>query len=255
MSSFLEGEDFESELVILPEIRDLHNQLIKENLKMQINNPFDTKVDHVENFIDQVNEYLEDEDCTESIREQINVVRREFFLDVIRLIDQKFNLDCDLDTISNYSVDEIEEVCIAMYQFFIIRRKKNIKKIIVNYITEHLDEIGEVFQEYKKKKDVSSTVTKNKIENTDIAMVLANLPDVLDYFKTIDLNMSELIPLLDMELFSNSKVSDLMSSGILNDWFQSTYFEPIFSASDTDYDMLRSSIEHSLYKVAKKSKG
>ena len=257
MSSFLEGEDFESEMIILPEIRDLHNQLIRENLRMQINNPFDTKVDHVENFIDKVNDYLEDGDCTEDIRQQINNVRREFFLDVIKLIDDKFSLNCDLDTISDYMVDEIEEICIAMYRFFIIGRKKNIKKIVVNYITEHLEEIGEVFTEYKKKKDVTTAMTKNEIENPNLAMILANLPDIINYFKTLNLSMLDVLPLLDMELFANSKIQDLIDSGIIIDGFQATYFEPIFSARDTDYDTIKANIEHSLYKIAlgKKKKG
>lgn len=256
MSSYYEEEDFDTELVIIPEIRDLRDTLIKENLKLQIENPFDTKVDHVEVFIQQVDEYLEEqEEPSDELRKTIDQMKVNFCLDVIKMIDAKFNFAFDEETLATYTPDEVQNACEGIYAFFILRRRKCIKNIILNYILEHLDEIGEVLDYLKKKKDVTSTATKTFVEDPNLAMVLANLPDVVNYFKTLNLSMADLIQYLDTELFYVSEVQDLMNRGIIADWFQSKYFEPIFDAHDENYDDIMARIEHGLIKIVKKKKG
>ena len=256
MSSLYEEEDFETELVIIPEIVDLKDTLIRENLKLQIENPFDTKVDHVEVFIQQADAYLEgQEEPNDELRKTIDRMKTDFCLDVIKMIDDKFNIAFDEETMATYTPEEIQNACEGIYSFFILRRRKCIKNIILNYILEHLSEIGEVLDYLKKKKDVTSIAAKTIVEDPDLAMVLANLPDIIDYFKTLDLPMSDLIQYLDTELFYVSEVQDLMSRGIIADWFQGKYFEPIFDAHDNNYDDIMARIEHGLIKIAKKKKG
>ena len=256
MSSFYEAEDFDTELISLPEIQDLHTSLIHEDIKMQLLHPFDSKNDFVEQFELQAEELLADEEAEDNPEgiKKINAERIDFYIDVINLIDDQFKLSCDVDTItSNYRVDEIKEICEALYSFFVIKRKKNIKNMMLNYILENRDQICESLDYLRRKKDVTSLETKNKLKDPDLAMMVANLQDVLRYIKSLNIDMNDMIKCVDLELFNNLKVQELMDECIISCNFQELYFSPLFSYQDSNYDDIIAKIEHGIIKVDKKN--
>ena len=60
MSSIFDGGDFDTEVVTIPELKNLHQSLLEENIKLQIADPFETNMDCIEVFNEQCESLLED---------------------------------------------------------------------------------------------------------------------------------------------------------------------------------------------------
>lgn len=252
MSSMYDAEDLDSELVLIPQIQDLHTSLIQEDIRMQVENPFESNNDFVEAFNQQCEEALMDDDYTDDVVKRVNEERIKFYVDVIELISDKFHLDCDVDTIAEKRVDVIDDICSAIYSFFVLKRKKNIKNMMLNYILEHEDEIAESLDYLKRKKDVVSVETKTKLEDENLSMFLANIQAVLRYVKSLDNSMDEMIRYTNLELFNNAMVQELLENAVISGNFQELYFAPLFSYQDTIYDEIVSKIETGIVKAAHK---
>lgn len=252
MSSMYDAEDLDSELILIPQIQDLHTSLIQEDIRMQVENPFESNNDFVEAFNQQCEEALMDDDYTDDVVKRVNEERIKFYVDVIELISDKFKLDCDVDTIAEKRVDVIDDICSAIYSFFVLKRKKNIKNMMLNYILEHEDEIAESLDYLKRKKDVVSVETKTKLEDENLSMFLANIQAVLRYVKSLDNSMDEMIQYTNLELFNNAMVQELLENAVISAHFQELYFAPLFSYQDTIYDEIVSKIETGIIKAARK---
>ncbi len=252
MPTVYDGGNFETEMVTIPKIKELHESLLKEDIAEQLKNPFDAKVDMVETFNQQIEESMEDAE-DEDEKKKINELRLAFYTDVIGLIDEKFHLDCDIDTISEKNLDDVSDICEAMYSFFVIKLKKNIKNMMLNYILANTNSICEALDYLKKKKDVTTMGLRKKIDDPDISMIAANLQEVLSYIKSLDISMDEMIKNLDLDLFNNSIVNDLMTDCTINSNFQVFYFAPLWSYQDCNYDDILAKIEHGIVKSLKKS--
>lgn len=252
MSSMYDAEDLDSEMVLIPQIQDLHVSLIQEDIKMQIENPFESGNDFVEAFNEQCEDALEEDDYSDDVMKRVNEERIKFYIDVIELISDKFHLDCDLDTIADKRVDLIDDICSAMYSFFVLKRKKNIKNMMLNYILEHEDQIAESLEYLKSKKDVVTVETRTKLEDENLSMFLANIQSVLRYVKSLNNSMDEMIQYTNLELFNNAMIQSLLENAVINCNFQELYFAPLFSYQDTIYDEIVSKIENGIVKVARK---
>lgn len=252
MSSMYDAEDLDSEMILIPQIQDLHTSLIQEDIRMQVENPFESNNDFVEAFNQQCEEALMDDDYTDDVVKRVNEERIKFYVDVIELISDKFHLDCDVDTIAEKRVDVIDDICSAIYSFFVLKRKKNIKNMMLNYILEHEDEIAESLDYLKRKKDVVSVETKTKLEDENLSMFLANIQAVLRYVKSLDNSMDEMIRYTNLELFNNAMIQELLENAVISGNFQELYFAPLFSYQDTIYDEIVSKIETGIVKAARK---
>ena len=252
MPSIYEAEDFETEMIILPQIKDLHKQLLEEEIKQQIRNPFDSKVDFVETFNQQLENALDEEDITEDNRKQIEGEGISFYLGVIEQIDNYFQLECSMETIAEKNLEDIRDTFEAMYSFFVLKRKKNIKNMLLNYILENAEEICKALDYLKEKYDVTSENIKKYVNDENLAAIAANLQEVISYVKSLDNDMAEMITYLDMENFNNAMVYDLMHDCVILANFQDLYFAPLFSYHDSDYDDILAKIEHGIYTSGKK---
>ena len=251
MSSFYEYDELESEVIIIPELNNLHTELIKEDIKMQINNPFTSRNNFVETFIQTCEEIdVEDED----ILKRINGEKILFYLDTIDLISNYFKLDCDLETISEKNNVNIENICIAMYNFFIYKRAKNIKTILLSYILQHQNEILNSIKEEISSGDCNTAEMKSKFKSKELAIIIANLPLVINYFKYLDLDMLNLIEYTNLDLFNNVMIKKLMETNIISNNFQVLYFSPLYSFRDDIYSRLITKINNGLFKAAERRK-
>ena len=254
MPQAFDGEDFETEMIILPKIKDLHKSLLEEDIREQIRNPFESKVDCVETFNQQVEETKNDEDVEEDDLKKIDEEAISFYLGVIREIDSAFHLECDMEGIAEKNIDDIRDICEAMYGFFVMKRKKNIKNMMLNYIIENIDTISKSLEYLKKKKDVTSQNTKNLVDDSSFSLIIANLQEVLRYIKNEDNDMLYMIEYLDLAKFNNFKIKELMMASTIISGFQELYFAPLFSYQDSNYDDIIAKIEHGIFKAAKKKK-
>lgn len=252
MPSLYEAEDFETEMIILPQIKDLHRSLLEEEINEQLKNPFDSKVNFIETFNQQLEEIKDDEDLSEDDRKKIDQEAISFYTGVIKRIDEQFFLQCAIDNIAEKGVEEIQDICEAMYSFFVLKRKKNIKNIMLNYILENSESICNALDYLKKKTDVTSANSKNFVNDDNLSIIVSNLQTVLQYIKSLDNDMLDMIEYLDLENFNNAIVAEMMEDCTIVSSFQQLYFAPLFSYHDCNYDDILAKIEHGIYSTKKK---
>lgn len=250
--SIYEGENFETELVFIPAIKDLHRTLLEEDIKQQLSDPFDANVNCVETFNQQVEEILSGEDIDSDDAKIIRGEKLSFYTGIIELISDKYHLECDTETIAAKNLEEVSDICEAMYTFFVLKLKKNIKNMMLNYIMSNKKEICKSLDFLRKKKDVTTMSLRKKIEDPDISTIASNIQEVLNYIKSLDINMDEMIKYIDLDLYNNSAVNDLMLSSIIRSNFQVFYFSNLWGFQDCNYDDIISKIVNGLIKSMKK---
>jgi hypothetical protein len=165
-------------------ITDFPVDLIKENLRYQINNPLSTDVNYIENVIDRYRILRETFADNEDARVALNATTIDFFNYVIKEIDSKFDLSINIDMFDN--IEDSMNTGTALYQFLILRYRNNVTKFIHKYITKNKKFLVEQFDDEPRKKDVTSVAVKKKIKNKDDALILSNLPKIINYIMTLD---------------------------------------------------------------------
>ena len=245
-----EGSDFNTEIVELPYLKNLHKELIQENIKFQIDRPFENKADFEEVFSEQIEETLNMDGIDDDGIRQVKSERDSFYSEIIELISQKYSLECDIETVIDKGPSQLKDCCEAMYSFFIIKYKKNIRNFFVNYITRNRKSIINYLDQMKKKKDVTSISLKKKIIDPDTALIIANLPDVIEYIKSLDMDMLNVLSYLNQDNFNIDYIDNLMKTSVMNCNFQCEYLSPIFDNDQNgDYDDIMSSIQRGLINI------
>ena len=223
---------------------------------MQIKCPLDAKVDCVEEFNQQVEEILIRADNVDNdTQKEVDDTRRSFYMTVISMIDEHYHLECDTDGIAEKRIDEMADICDALYQFFTIKKKKMLKNMVLTYILRNADSIVDVFDHFEHKKDITSTLTKSKLGEGPLACIVANIHEVIAYIKSLDIDMADMIDCADQDLFYVYQVNELMNEGTIRTDFQARYFNELWSCQDCNYDDIVARIEKGIYKSANKKKG
>lgn len=224
---------------------DLPIDLIKEQLKDQIVNPLYTNVNYVETVVDKFRllseEYGDNEDAIKNINNFIS----DFFLFIINEIDERFGLEIEVD---ESCLQEVIETGLVLYNYLILRYKKNIIKFLYKFIMKNKKRLVEEFEGYKKK-DVTSISLKKKIKNKDDVIILSNLPYIIKFI--LDLEIEP----LDFLNYSSSNnyyeglyISNLIEEGNLVGNFVDKYLEVI----KQDRDVLDEVLADVKLKILKK---
>ena len=254
MSNVYDGADFETEAIIIPTVKGIHRELLEENIKNQIENPFTSSTNYVETFNSQISDIIDEEEIEDGsdAMKAINNERISFYASVIDLVDNAFRLECDIDTIMDKNVEEIGDICEALYDFFITKRKKNIKNMMLNYILRNRIEICDALDILRKKKDVTTVGVGKAVEDPQFALLITNVQEVLRYVKSLDISMEGMIEYVDLDLYNNELVGSLMEMGVIRSDFQARYFAPLWGYQDCDYDDIIAKIVHGFEKAYRK---
>ena len=89
MSNVYDGADFETEAIIIPTVKGIHRELLEENIKNQIENPFTSSTNYVETFNSQISDIIDEEEIEDGsdAMKAINNERISFYASVIDLVD------------------------------------------------------------------------------------------------------------------------------------------------------------------------
>lgn len=250
-----DGWNSDREMIIVPSVKNIHKELIEQALTLQINNSFSSASDYVETFNEQIESLLQEENTSIEDNASIRTSCLDFYCEVINLISDKFDLDADADTIRDKGYEFCKNACEAMYSFFIIRYKKNIKNIYSGFIIKNIKHIVAELESCRKKKDVTTVSIKKKVADSNMALIISNLDYAIGYVSALDLTMLEFIQYLNLDRYDIDMINNLMLLSIINSGYQDTYFAPIKkSYHDEAYDELTSSILKALYKNTKNKK-
>ena len=217
-------------------LAELPFDLIQANITEQINDPMSTNVNYVEVIVDKCNtckEYYEDED----VAKQIDLSLENFFRTVITEIDNRFNLGLDINDIAtSSSITELGEV---LYEYFIIRYKKNIEKFVTNYIKKHSDELADYYSD-RMKKDVSTLAHKKQVTEQKGLIIISNLPSIINYIVDLDIEPFEFVNLSAGESNYNANV---VKGLISTNRMVGDFVRPYIGISLDDHDYLIDEIQ------------
>ena len=231
----------------LPEIGALHNELINESILDQIENPFESRVNFVDDYFNTVNKQLELNDENPETYAAIRDEAISFCLDVLKLIDKKFDLDLDDESLLDKGLEEIKTLTYAAYEFFVIHYYKNLKKFFVKYIIMHLDDINDIIGDNKDRNDVVSNAMKVKVDDPRMANVLSNLKMVINYIDSLELDGSDILDVFNQDKYEIFVLNSAIGRSLISASFGTKFFSPVTKDYfDDAYNDIFLSIQSSL---------
>ena len=242
------------ELIELPELQSIHRELIDESIKEQIEDPFDSTVDFVDEYFTLVNNQLDKSEENPDIRDQIITDARQFCMDVLKMIDTKYDLDVNYEEIEDMNLTDIKDLTYALYDFFIVHYAKNVKKFFIKYITRNIDTIDEALQGLKDKNDVVTTSMKSKLTDERAARIIANLRTVIGYIDDLDIDGLELLGYFNPDRYDVYVFTNAINDMIVSENFVTKFFKVLTSEyEDEHFSEVYISIESGLIKKFKKA--
>lgn len=216
---------------------DLPLELLKENLRYQINDPLSTDVNYVESVIDKIREMKNAYGDIDDAQRNIDSLIVNFFGFIIQEIDNKFKLDIEIDY---NDVSEVMETGTNLYFFLILRYRKNITKFLYRYINRNRKKLVEEFESLYKKKDVTTITLKKKIKNKDDVLIISNLPVIIKYIMNLDIEPLEFLDYSAGEShYEGNYIKELITDGDLIGNFVPNYLDVIVN----DYDYILDEIQ------------
>lgn len=236
-----------SDLEIDTLLSDLPFELIKENIREQINDPLITNVNYI-NIITEKRELIHQQfdnnyDALTTVDNQIT----DFFRSIMQEIDQKFDLGISIDEFESEEIIEYGEI---FYNFFILRYKKNVSKFITKFIIKNKKYLVETFENIEKKKDVTQISLKKQIKNKDDLIILSNLPQIIKHIFSLDIDNLDFIKYCCREeLYEAIKIKDLIYTARLTGNFVRDYLKLITDKYDNILDEILTEVK---FKIIKK---
>lgn len=164
-------------------LSDLPIDLMKENIRYQIDNPLNVGSDYSTIVLDKCRMILKEYGHIDEHKMEIENTMDEFYRFIINSLDEKFALDVDYESMSTNQIIELGH---TLYKFFILRYRKNVSRFIYKFIMKNKKMLSEQYPNDDKRKDVVTVVLKKKTKNKDEIRILSNLPLVIKEVLSIE---------------------------------------------------------------------
>jgi hypothetical protein len=177
-NDFINGFDIERIL------GDLPIDIIKENIKSQIDDPLIFMTNHCDQVYMTLDEAMNEIGHIDEYRYELNELRDDFSSFLVLELDNRFGLGVDVENLQSH---EIELIGRTAYEFFVVELKSNITNFLMNYINMNKSELAGLFTDEYKRKDVTTTNMKKLTKNKDDVIVLSNIISII--YHILDLEM------------------------------------------------------------------
>lgn len=235
--------DFEVDMLI----SEMPIDLIKENIAEQIKLPLSTRTNFISvledsfKMIDDLTAENPDE------REKILNKIRNFFIFTLNEINATYNLGMDIDLIN--SDEELINKTTALYNFLILRYKKNICKFIYSFIRKNKKILLELFEGQAKKKDITSISLKKQIKNKDIIILISNLSTIIKYILNLEIEPVDFMQYAcNDDYYEGGIVLDMINSQEISENFVPIYMNLILDEYDSVLDEIQSEVKLKILK-------
>lgn len=171
---------------------DLPLDIIKENIKSQIDDPLTFMTNHCDQVYETLDEAMDEIGHIDEYRYEINEIRDNFNSFLVTELDARFSLGIDLDNLQTY---EMEEIGKYSYEFFVVDLKRNITNFLMNYICLNKSYLASLFTDEYKRKDVTTTNMKKLTKNKDDVVILANIISVIYNILELELDPEDFMEL------------------------------------------------------------
>ena len=185
-NDFINGFDIERIL------GDLPIDIIKENVKTQIDDPLNFMTNHCDQVYETLDEAMDEIGHIDEYKYELNEMRDDFNSFLVLELDNRFGLGIDVENMQSY---ELEEVGRNVYEFFIVNLKDNLTNFFMNYIYSNKSYLASLFTDEYKRKDVTTTNMKKITKNKDDVVVLANIISVIYHILDLELEPEDFMDL------------------------------------------------------------
>lgn len=216
---------------------DLPMDLIRAQIRDQINEPLQNNVNYIENVLDFIETFHAQNDGDDDAARTVNNFTVDFFAFIIEEIDTKFDLGINTEAFEMY---QYKEVGAALYTFLILQYRRNITKFIQRFIIKNKKMLVDNFDGQIKKKDVTTIAVKKKVKNKDDALIVSNLPTVINSIMNMDIDALTFLKYVGAdENHEASMMRNLILEGIMMGNFTRAYMDTI----RVDYDQVLDEIQ------------
>lgn len=241
---YINDEDFElvSDFEVDMLISEMPLDLIKENITEQIALPLSTRTNFISvledsfKMIDDIT--VENPDEREKILNNI----RGFFSYTLNQIDKEYDLGIDIDLIENDQM--LIEKTTALYNFLILRYKKNICKFLYSFIKKNKKMLLELFDGVGKKKDITSISLKKQIKNKDVILLISNLSTIIKYILNLEIEAADFIQYCcSDDYYEGNVVLSMVQTGEISNNFVAKYLDLIIDEYDSVLDEIQTEVK------------
>lgn len=246
------GDD--DDVIRLSPLEELSQDLLSESIKYQIQNPFSSKTNLLQEFIDEYDETAEWLDGNDEATYTNNNIAMNFYVSVIKMIDEKFKLDIDYTTIESLNVDGLRNLTEGLYTFFIIKYEKNVAKYLTGLILDFKDTIIDNLDKDGLDTDSVSYVSyKRKLTNPKDVYIFTEINNVIQQIRTIELSVDDFMEYFNEEKFEVAVVKYAVDNFIITGEFVKEFLEPVFGydVQNDDFDRIISDVLQNLFKKLK----
>ncbi len=156
---------------------DLPLDIIKENVKSQIEDPLVFISNQCDEVYETIDEAMEEFGHIDDHRNELIEMKEDFSIFILKELDNKFNLGVDFENIGDFEIHEIAQNC---YDFFVLNLNENISNFLLNYILNNKSSLCEMFGDEYRRKDVTTINMKKITKNRDDVLILSNLNSVIN---------------------------------------------------------------------------
>ena len=252
----------EDDIVHTSALKELSNDLITEGLKSEVDNPYMSHVDFLEQFEEEYEFQMADLDEADDIYQDNKDIARDFYLRVLFMLDDRFHLEIDEEQVGAISLEGLKNMTEGLYTFFILKYRKNISKYLIRLIIDNEDSLADALnqsaKEMLKQKNYDDTVTYSswtrKVENVRYGSILASVNEVIATVKNIDVDPKDFIEFFNTEKFEVACVEYAIDHMIITGDFIPYFLDVVFGdeVQNDIYDDIVGEVQHTLFKRYKK---
>lgn len=166
---------------------------------------------------------LESKTMDDETRRIIRSKFEEICLYIIRSITKKYNIVISDDYIEN-NIANIGAITLSLYLFFVIDLKANVTKVLENYIMVNKGVLANTFESMKNKKDSTTLTIKKIINDSDLAVLIANIYDISDYVMDL-VTVDGFISFLDTDYLPVEIIKKLFNENVMTGDFMEAIAE------------------------------
>lgn len=185
-NDFINGFDIERIL------GDLPIDIIKENIKSQIEDPLTFSTNHCDQVYDTLYEAMNEVGHIDEYRYEIFEILDDFNTFLLLELDNGFGLGIDVE---NLQTHEMEAVAKNSYEFFVVNLRENLTNFLKNYICINKSNLASLFTDEYKRKDVTTSNMKKLTKNKDDVVVLSNIISVIYYILDLEIDVEDFMEL------------------------------------------------------------
>lgn len=185
-NDFINGFDIERIL------GDLPIDIIKENIKSQIEDPLTFTTNHCDQVYETLDEAMEEVGHIDEYREELYELRDDFNTFLLLELDQGFGLGIDME---NLQTHEMESIAKNAYEFFVVNLRENLTNFLKNYICINKSILAGLFTDEYKRKDVTTSNMKKLTKNRDDVVVLSNIISVIYHILDLEIDPEDFMEL------------------------------------------------------------